>query len=79
MTLNYKTEDGKWFEYEVDNYDVDQKLYEWMYENFNSEELLDYIFDADGCVVDLHKEFKDTITELFEDDAREWYEEMCDE
>lgn len=79
MTLNYKTEDDKWFEYEADNFDVDQKLYEWMYENFNNEELLDYIFDADGCVVDLHKEFEEIITELFEDDAREWYEEMCDE
>lgn len=79
MTLNYKTEDGKWFEYEVDDFTVDQKLYEWMYENFNREELLDYIFDADGCVVNLHKEFEEIITELFEDEAREWYEDVCDE
>lgn len=79
MILYYKTEDDKWFEYEVDNFEVGHKLKDWMYENYNSEELLDYIFEADGCVVNLQEEFEDIITELFEDDAREWYEEMCDE
>lgn len=79
MTLNYKTEDDKWFEYEADNFEVERKLKDWMYENYNSEELLDYIFEADGCVVNLQEEFEEIITELFEDDARKWYEEMCDE
>lgn len=74
LTLHY-TFDDEQFDYDIDRYDMEQRLFDWLYENWTSEECVEYILSLDGCQVSLFDDFNDLITELFEDEAEEcWYD-----
>lgn len=75
MTINYEFE-GNDFEYEVPLRIVKHELYQYLLDNWTSEELLDLIFDWDNDTVDLCEYFEDYIKEIFESEAEEYYYEQ---
>lgn len=75
MTINYEFE-GNDFEYEVPLRTVKHELYQYLLDNWTSEELLDLIFDWDNDTVDLCEYFEDYIKEIFESEAEEYYYEQ---
>lgn len=74
VTLKYVFDDEE-FEYEVDRFDIEKKLFDWLYENWTTEDCIEYILNLDGSTVDLLEDFSELIHELFEDDAEEFYNE----
>lgn len=74
MTINYVFE-GNDFEYEVPLRTVKYELYQYLLENWTSEELLDLLFSWDNETVDLCEYFEEYIKEIFESEAEEYYYE----
>lgn len=72
VTLRYKFDDED-FDYEVDRFDIEKKLYEYLRDEYTQEELIDYIISNDGCQLDYITDFLEAIHDMFEDEAEEHY------
>lgn len=74
ITLRY-TFDDEQFDYEVDRFDIEKRLYEYLTDEWTKDELVSYILDNDGCALDYVADFLEEIHDLFESDAEEFYYE----
>lgn len=74
ITLRYKFE-GEDFDYNVDRFDIEKRLYEYLRDEWTQEELIEYIIDNDGCQLDYAVDFLEEIHDMFEDEAEEFYYE----
>lgn len=74
ITLRY-TFDDEQFDYDVDRYDIEKRLYEYLTEEWTKDDLVSHILDNDGCVLDYVEDFLEEIHNLFESEAEEHYYE----
>ena len=74
VTLTYIF-DGEFFDYEVDRFDIEKRLYEYLLDEWTQEELIEYIINNDGATFDYLVDFLQEIHDLFESDAEEFYYE----
>lgn len=74
VTLRYKF-DGEDFDYEVDRFDIEKRLYEYLRDEWTQEALIEYIIDNDGATLDYVVDFLSEIHDMFESDAEEFYYE----
>lgn len=72
ITLRYEF-DGEYFDYDVDRFDIEKRLYEYLLEEWTQEELIEYIIDNDGATLDYAVDFLEKIHDMFEDEAEEHY------
>jgi hypothetical protein len=77
ITLRY-TFDGEDFDYDVSRFDIEQRLYDYLREEWTQEQLVEYIIDNDGAQFDYVVDFLGEIHDLFESDAEEFYYECKD-
>ena len=75
MILTYNFDDES-FDYEVESDAIKKALYEWLLDEWSHDEFIDFILSADGCTINIEKDFEEIIYELFEDDAMAYYYEM---
>ena len=74
VTLRYKF-DGEDFDYDVDRFEIEKRLYEYLRDEWTQEELIEYIIDNDGATLDYVVDFLEEIHNMFEDEAEEcWYD-----
>lgn len=74
ITLRY-TFDGEDFDYNVDRFDIEKRLYEYLRDEWTQEELIEYIIDNDGSTLDYAVDFLEEIHNMFEDEAEEcWHD-----
>lgn len=74
VTLRYKFNNED-FDYEVDRFAIEKKLYEYLRDEWTQEVLIDYIISNDGCQLDYVVDFLEEIHDVFEDEAEEFYYE----
>ena len=74
ITLRY-TFDDEQFDYDVDRFDIEKRLYEYLTDEWTKDELVSYILDNDGCALDYVRDFLEEIHDLFESEAEEHYYE----
>lgn len=74
ITLDYIFDDEQ-FEYEVSRLDVEQRLYDYLREEWTQEQLVEYIIDNDGAQFDYVLDFSEEIHDMFRDEAKEFYYE----
>lgn len=73
-TINYVF-DGDDFEYDVEPIEVEQRVFEWLCDNWTHEECAEFIVGLDGERLDLFEDFSDVIEDAFRDEAEEFYYE----
>jgi hypothetical protein len=74
VTLTYIF-DGEFFDYEVDRFDIEKRLYEYLQDEWTQEELIEYIINNDGATFDYLVDFLQEIHDMFESEAEEFYYE----
>ena len=74
ITLRYVF-DGEDFDYEVDRFDIEKRLYKYLRDEWSQEALIEYIIDNDGAILDYSVDFLEEIHNMFEDEAEEFYYE----
>lgn len=74
VTLTYIF-DGEFFDYEVDRFDIEKRLYEYLLDEWTQEELIEYIINNDGATFDYLVDFLQEIHDMFECEAEEFYYE----
>lgn len=72
ITLRYKF-DGEDFDYNVSRFDIEQRLYDYLRNEWTQEQLVEYIIDNDGAQFDYVVDFLEEIHDMFESDAEEFY------
>ena len=72
VTLTYIF-DGEFFDYEVDRFDIEKRLYEYLQDEWTQEELIEYIINNDGATFDYLVDFLQEIHDMFESEAEEFY------
>lgn len=74
ITLRYKFDDED-FDYDVDRFDIEKRLYEYLQDEWTQEELIEYIINNYGTTFDYMLDFLEEIHYIFESDAEEFYYE----
>lgn len=74
VTLRYRF-DGEDFDYDVDRFDIEKRLYEYLQDEWTQEALIEYIIDNDGATFDYMADFLEEIHDMFESEAEEFYYE----
>lgn len=72
ITLRYKFDDED-FDYKVDRFDIEKRLYKYLRDKWTQEELIEYIIDNDGATFDYVTDFLEEIHNMFKDEAEEHY------